>query len=448
MAPTPTPTPTPNEVNLADMLAAPDFTAGSALKMRRLLGTTADIRKQAKALADSFESDLAPRLPQEEAPTRRGALLWALGQTDEAEKLLNHRRQQHLACFLVALIRMDRQDFKDAAELFEQSSGTSPQPETDIIYQAECLMRMGNANEAAKAIDRAVSKAPESAYALYGQGLLAERNGEQEKALDLYEAALNVDPDLPGANFRSAFLLDLRGLDDLAARRYAKVAGGSSLHVSALTNLGLLHEENDRMDEAIACFEKALRLEPGNERIRLYLSDAVASTEMYYDEAQEKEQERIELLLRTPINDFELSVRSRNCLVRLGVKTLGEIIKHTEEELLSHKNFGETSLQEIKDLLTAKGLYLGMGRDEERRRRQRARLGPASDNPALNRPIADLGLPVRGRSCMQRLGIVTIADLVAHTEKELLSVKNFGQTSLQEVKIKLGELGVSLKAEK
>ena len=276
----------------------------------------------------------------------------------------------------------------------------------------------------------------------------AEEEGDQQKALDLYEAALAGDPELPGANFRSAWLLDLRGYEDEATERYKRVAGESSLFTNALTNLGLLHDENGRFDEAIACFELALKLSPTNERIRLYLSDAVASTEMYYDEAQEKEQERMEMLLRTPLNDFELSVRSRNCLARLGLKCLGDLTRHTEDDLLAHKNFGETSLQEIKDLLAAKALYLGLGRDEERRRRQRARLGPGSDNPVLNRPIADLGLSVRGRSCMQRLGIVSIGDLVSHSEKELLSVKNFGQTSLRELRVKLTEANLSLKSDK
>ena len=72
---------------------------------------------------------------------------------------------------------------------------------------------------------------------------------------------------------------------------------------------------------------------------------------------------------------------------------------------------------------------LGMGRDEERRRRQRARMGPNSDNPLLSRPIADLGLSVRGRSCMQRLGIVSIGDLVkavkSHKEYENRMLRDY-----------------------
>jgi DNA-directed RNA polymerase subunit alpha len=437
-----------SETPLLERLAAAEFGPRQALKLRRHLSVSPEARKELRDLLANFDRDLAPHLPQDEAVVRQGAFQWAMGDDDEAEPLVNHRRHVPLACFLVAQIRMDRGNLKEAADIFEQSAAVAPDPSVDLASRAECLLALDREEEAAKVIDKAAKKSPEAAEVLYVRGLLAEREGDQQKALDRYEAALETDAEHPGANFRSAWILDMRGLDDEAAERYKRVAGESSLFLNALTNLGLLHDENGRFDEAISCFEQALKLQPTNERIRLYLSDAVASTEMYYDEAQEKEQERMEMLLRTPLNDFELSVRSRNCLARLGVKSLGDLIRHTEEDLLAHKNFGETSLQEIKDLLASKGLYLGMGRDEERRRRQRARLGPGSDNPVLNRPIAELGLSVRGRSCMQRLGIVTVGDLVAHSEKELLSVKNFGQTSLRELRNKLTELNLGLKADK
>jgi DNA-directed RNA polymerase subunit alpha len=433
---------------LLELLAAADFGPRQAVRLRRQLSVTPELRKELRDLLAGFDQNLAPHLPQDDTAVRQGAFHWAMGEDEEAEKLLNHRRHAALACYLMGEIRMERGSLKEAADIFEQSASLSKDSTIDRCRQAECLLELGREEDALAVLDKAAKKSPDASEVSYVRGLLAEREGDQQKALDLYEAALTGEPAHPGANFRSAWLLDLRGLDEEAAQRYKSVAGESSLYASALTNLGLLHDENGRFDEAIACFEQALKLQPTNERLRLYLSDAVASTEMYYDEAQEKEQERMEMLLRTPLNDFELSVRSRNCLARLGVKSLADIIKHTEEDLLAHKNFGETSLQEIKDLLNSKALYLGLGRDEERRRRQRARMGPNSDNPVLSRPIAELGLSVRGRSCMQRLGIVSIGDLVAHTEKELLSVKNFGQTSLREVHAKLSEANLSFKAEK
>ena len=433
---------------LLEKLAAAEFGPRQVLALRHYVGVSPEARKELKDILDRFESDLAPNLPSEQAPVRRAACMWMLGKEQEAEDALRQRRAVPLAAFLTGRIRLERGEAKGAAEVFEQAVGVDPDPAPALAGQAECLRLLGKTEEAVSLIAKAGKKSANAPEIFYVQGRLAEDEGDLQKALDFYEAALEVDPDYPEANFRSAWILDLRGLDDEAVMRYGRVAGDSSLFAHALTNLGLLHDERCEFDKAIACFEEALRIQPTNERVRLFLSDSVASTEMYYDEAQEKEQERMEMLLRTSLNDFELSVRSRNCLARLGVKSLGDLARHTEEDLLAHKNFGETSLQEIKDLLNAKGLYLGMGRDEERRRRQRARLGPDSDNPLLAKPIAELGLSVRGRSCMQRLGIVTIGDLASRSEKDLLGVKNFGQTSLREVRARLTDMELSLKSDK
>ena len=64
-------------------------------------------------------------------------------------------------------------------------------------------------------------------------------------------------------------------------------------------------------------------------------------------------------VLSIPVTDFELSVRSRNCLQKMGIMTLGDLCRCTEQELLASKNFGETSLIEIKEMLASKGLRLG-----------------------------------------------------------------------------------------
>ena len=58
------------------------------------------------------------------------------------------------------------------------------------------------------------------------------------------------------------------------------------------------------------------------------------------------------------MGDLELSVRSRKALQRLNINSLGELSARTEDELLGCKNFGQTSLNEIKQQLTAFGLTL------------------------------------------------------------------------------------------
>jgi DNA-directed RNA polymerase subunit alpha len=64
--------------------------------------------------------------------------------------------------------------------------------------------------------------------------------------------------------------------------------------------------------------------------------------------------------LRTPIDDFELSVRSVNSLKNSGIRTLGDLVKMTESQVLQVKNFGKKSLNEIVDLLEKHKLNFGM----------------------------------------------------------------------------------------
>ena len=65
-----------------------------------------------------------------------------------------------------------------------------------------------------------------------------------------------------------------------------------------------------------------------------------------------------EAVLAKPVSELELSVRSRRCLQRLNINTLGELCQLTEAELLSTRNFGVTSLEEVKTRLTEQGLQL------------------------------------------------------------------------------------------
>ena len=69
---------------------------------------------------------------------------------------------------------------------------------------------------------------------------------------------------------------------------------------------------------------------------------------------------RLAELFRTPIDDLELSVRSVNSLKNSNIRTLGDLVRQTESQILQVKNFGKKSLQEIADLLEREGLNFGM----------------------------------------------------------------------------------------
>lgn len=71
---------------------------------------------------------------------------------------------------------------------------------------------------------------------------------------------------------------------------------------------------------------------------------------------------RMAEMLSKPIEELDLSVRSANCLKNANIRTLGDLVQRTEREMLSTKNFGRKSLDEIKDVLGTLGLSFGMTR--------------------------------------------------------------------------------------
>ncbi|MGH7163484.1 MAG: DNA-directed RNA polymerase subunit alpha C-terminal domain-containing protein, partial [Planctomycetota bacterium] len=64
--------------------------------------------------------------------------------------------------------------------------------------------------------------------------------------------------------------------------------------------------------------------------------------------------------LALPISDLDLSVRASNCLEAENVRTVGDLVRLSEADLLAMKNFGKTSLREVKQKLANHGLSLEM----------------------------------------------------------------------------------------
>ena len=134
---------------------------------------------------------------------------------------------------------------------------------------------------------------------------------------------------------------------------------------------------------------------------------------------------------------------------KMNINTLGDLLRVSEPELLGYKNFGETSLNEIKAMLKQRALQLGQLAETEQTVSQPSlaarRIAPDAPHELLNKPLSEIELSGRSRKCLQRLNLVSIGDLIQRTEAELLATKNFGQTSLNEIKTRLEELGVSLR---
>ncbi|MBI1825896.1 MAG: tetratricopeptide repeat protein [Planctomycetes bacterium] len=279
------------------------------------------------------------------------------------------------------------------------------------------------------------------------QAYLKELNLDRVNALDLYEKVLDEDPDHTEAAFRAALLADTFGDDDHAISLYDRCAAHPPVHINALMNLAMLLEERGDFFDAKMHLQSILGEQPNHVRAQQLLKSVESSLTMAYDEQSQRDRDRKDAILDVPITDFELSVRSRNCLKQMNIRTLGDLLRISELELLSYRNFGETSLNEIKNLLTNRGLRLGQALDPAPPSAPVPAAPAISSDAALNmrRPIAELELSVRSRKALQRLGVVTLGELTQRSEPELLSIKNFGQTSLTEIKQQLAANGLSLR---
>ncbi|MHC4607601.1 MAG: DNA-directed RNA polymerase subunit alpha [Planctomycetota bacterium] len=78
---------------------------------------------------------------------------------------------------------------------------------------------------------------------------------------------------------------------------------------------------------------------------------------------KEKEKEELRRKLSMSISELDLSVRSANCLSSENIETIGELVGRTEGDLLKVRNFGKTSLREVKKKLSELGLSLGVDLD-------------------------------------------------------------------------------------
>ena len=415
---------------------------GEALHLRRRAAGNGEIRRALRDLARSAEG-AGP-----EAADRRATTHFVLGH-DESVGADAKDGDSHRVLYLWGLAEIYCDRPLAAIDVLKRCVEKEPRDEQARLRLAGLQALLGRPEDARATLGDLGNETDRPAV-LYALGAIAESEGDYSLAREHYESALAHDPENVDSLFRLAYQHDLSGDDDAAIALYERARRIKPTRVNILLNLGVLYEDRDDYHKAADCYRGVLGQFPNHARAKSFLRDAESSRSMVLDEDHERNEDRRNQLLRTPISDFELSVRSRNCLAKMSIQTLGDLIQRTEAELLSYKNFGETSLQEIKDILNAKALRLGMRRDEVLASSVEApvTLPDIADTPdrtvAMDTPISDLDLSVRSSKCMAQLDVQTVGQLVRQSESELLRTKNFGVTSLQEIKIKLAKLGLSL----
>ena len=380
--------------------------------------------------------------------TRAGIGAFLLGQPMRAIEILKEQSRDGLAHFYLAQAYSTTDQHEEAADAFQKAADLGYEPVEAVLRKAG-EVRLGGDVDGAETVIKSTSsdggaRLPEYSYQM---GEVMAARGDALGAIEYFERAVDMDPQHQRALFALAVQNSIHGNDEDAIQLYERALAKPPFLMGAMFNLGLLYEDQENYKAARYCFEKILSFDPENERARLYLKDIEATSDMYYDEDSLRAQARLEQLLNRPVTDFELSVRSRNCLAAMQIKTLGDLTRTTESELLSGKNFGETSLIEIRELMRQHDLEIGQNISEKFEEQSGPSLQDLSpqEQAVLAQPVSDLNLSVRARKCMNRLGIATIGELVGRTPDELLAAKNFGVTSLNEVRAKLSELDIKLR---
>ncbi len=381
---------------------------------------------------------------------RLGVCQYLLGNYSDAVQTLSSADGGALAQFYLGHAWTALGNYEKAIGFFEAARTAGYRSDDCNLAMAETRRKSGDHTAAMTILDNMFGPVEQTAEYLYQRAATVAARGDNPlEAIALYERAVDTDGKHPGALFGLAVENDRRGNDERALELYQRAAAVFPTSVGVLLNLGLLYEDYGRYELARDCYNRVLDQYPNHDRALLYHRDAVASLDPFFDYEQKRRQEQLKSIMNIPVAQFELSVRSRNCLEKMGIQTLGDLTKVSELELLSSKNFGETSLVEIREMLANKGLAIGQFVNEKETPTETVDLSALSheEQALYDRPISDLNLSVRARKCMTRLGLMTIGELLRKSADDLLECKNFGVTSLNEIRQKLTEFGVKLRGE-
>ena len=378
---------------------------------------------------------------------RIGIGLHLLGNHADAEQYLSQVKEDGLIAFHHANVLMSLGRYPEAEKKFKEAAKLGHDEVNCTLLKAEALRLQGKLDEAEASISSVSTNAAGRAEYSFQIGCIRADRGDMLGAIEYFERAVDMDPHHSKALFWLASENALRGNDEEAIRLYEQSLSKPPFYLAALLNLGLLYEDAENYPAAAYCFRRVAEVQPNHERANLFLKDIEATSNMYYDEEMARREAKLEQLLKRPITDFELPVRARNCLQAMNIFSLGDLTRISENELLAGKNFGETSLNDIRELMEAHDLKIGQNLHQAKAQEallHQQNLSP-QEQATLNKPIGELNLSVRARKCMNRLGITTLGELVQRTPDELLGSRNFGVTSLNEIRAKLAEIDLKLR---
>lgn len=436
-----------DDLDLDKLLDAEAITRETVTRIRERVHKYKDAKEKFDKKIEVLKNEIKKEKGRDGAKLKDLSLVlgiceWIMGRVEDASELLREVKSRKIGSYYLGKCYQELGNYPQAIECFERAKKTDAE-EFDISMDiAETKRLAGNIHDALQIIKHSAQSHANSAELYYQWGHCLDDLGEYEEALNKYEKSIQIDPDYAKSLFRIAFNYDMEGEDEKAIECYERCTTLSPTYKNALINLGILYEDHGRFEDAMYCFETVLDSEPAHERAALYLKDVKAAMSMYYDEEISKKQGKENEVLNIPISDFELSVRSKNCLEKMNIRTIKDLTRISEADLLSFKNFGETSLNEIKIILAQKGLRLGQALESD----NEAELFGDKEGVVKSdiiETVSELGISLRCKNALQKIGIESTDDLIDNTEAELEHA-GIKQNYIDEIKEYLAQRNLSL----
>jgi len=445
-----------NDLPSTDLLFQDRLSAEEILRFSDAIRDDQSLRSETDKLYREFQEHRDEFSSDNRAIVRNATVAWILGKPSEAVELLDGTQPSNESQVVNALARHERGDHHISVDLLNDvyqdlDQGNGARGYVFARY-VESLLKLNRIDDAEERVQEEASSFDDGEPNVpYLQGFVFELQGKPQEALDRYQEALERDPDHIPSLFREAALID-RQADEVVSSEddpetytqsiYERIMDASPVYQGAVMNLGLKYEDQGEYEEARDCYQMVLNEHPANRMAELYHGDAEASMNMSFREERMRERVQVGQLLNKGLTEFDFPERITDAFDQLNVETVGDLIQCTEDQLLACENFGEYSLDRVNKFLNKNDLSLAKGS----RSKVTLKPGPPPEDvdEILRKKIENFDWSARSKRAMKRLSIYTLKDLVEHTEDELLDCQNFGETSLEEVKETLNELGLSL----
>ncbi len=357
---------------------------------------------------------LKPLSDSDDATHFLGRAYAELRRMDQAQEALEQARrgeddfQTDVILVDVHCFNREPDPAREICERYEDEYGGSARW---LYAMGRVLETEGRYGEAMEHYEQALELDPDHRKAMFRLALNADMNGEDERAIELYEQCAALQPTFLGALINLGILYEDRHEFDKAvscyrrvlaiepahkvARLYVKDAEASMEMVVDEDQQQLVAEHEEAKNKPVAEFEFSARSEHVLGELDVHtLGELAELTEeelLEFDNFGETSLTEIKQVLARhnlrlggegadaeiadsgladtqtedamekmddDVESLDLSTRSQQCMERLNIDTIGELIEHSEDELLETPNFGRTSVSEIKTKLAELGLGL------------------------------------------------------------------------------------------